>query len=187
MWKNNAGRPARGHCRDTHRRIHPRPSTRPVRQVGVLSRENVRAARRRQGIANVLPVHDPRRSLQVFPAQFGHFDQLALVPVHPEGFRALAGGPAPPGAASFPRRRRRRRAAASVVGRRIADAAARFPVPVLRGFWRIRVQPYCRLRNGAGLAPHDRLTHLPASLLLAYIKVHRAPCPGFAFCHSINH
>jgi hypothetical protein len=201
MWKN-VGRPARGHCRDTHRCIHPRPPTRPVRQVGILPRENLRAARRRQGIADVLPVRDPRRSLQVFPAQFGHFDQLALVPelggqsdvhphgvvaaatgapVHPEGVRSLADGPTPPGGASLTRRRRRRRAAASVVGRRTADAAAHFAVPVLCGFWRICVQPHCRLRDGAGLAPHDRLSHLPTSLLLAHIRSTDPIVPALLF------
>ena len=81
---DNVGRPTRGHSCDTHWRIHPRPPTRPARQVGVLSREDLRTAHHgRQGVAaRIPPFVDAHRPERVHAGELGHTDQLALVSEH---------------------------------------------------------------------------------------------------------
>lgn len=78
------GCPARGHSCDTYRRFYPRPPTRPARQMGVLSRENLRTAPHgQQGFTSrLLAFFDPHRSQQVYSGKHGHIDQLALVLEH---------------------------------------------------------------------------------------------------------
>jgi hypothetical protein len=57
------GCPTRSHSCDTYRRIYPRPPIRPARQMGFLSRENLRTAYRgrQRRISRFPPFLDPHR------------------------------------------------------------------------------------------------------------------------------
>jgi hypothetical protein len=78
---DDVGCPARCNNRYTYRRIDPRPPNRPTRQVGILSRENLRTARRRGQVRNrrYPPVVDPDRPEQLQAGELCDNDQLALV------------------------------------------------------------------------------------------------------------
>ena len=76
---DNLGCPTLRYSRDIHRCVHQRSSNRPSRQVGILSRKNLRTALRGQTTRKSLTFFDPRRSLHVFSAEFGRLDQLVLV------------------------------------------------------------------------------------------------------------
>ena len=73
------GCPACSHSCDTYWRIYPGPPTRPSRQMGILSRENLRTARRHERAPRFPPFDDPHRSRQFFPGDIDHLDQLVLV------------------------------------------------------------------------------------------------------------
>lgn len=57
-----------------------------------------------------------------------------------------------------------------MVGRGAANAASYCPRPILRGVWRVRVQPHFRIRDRASFPPHNWLPHLSGLLFLANIK-----------------
>jgi len=57
-----------------------------------------------------------------------------------------------------------------MVDRSAADTTPYCPRPILRGVWRVRVQPHFRIRDSAGLPPHNRFPHLSDLLFLANIN-----------------
>lgn len=60
-----------------------------------------------------------------------------------------------------------------MVGRGAASTTPYCPRPILRGVWRVRVQPHVRIWDGAGLPPHNRFPHLSGLLFLANINRNR--------------
>ena len=99
LIQNDQGGPTRSHSCDAYWCIYPGPPTRPTRQMGVLSGENVRITRRHQRAPRFPPFCDSDRSRQIFSADLDHPDQLVLVfepgrqpDLHPDGLVDAAMG-----------------------------------------------------------------------------------------------